>query len=118
MFKILRHYGVPEKIVRAIMTIYKNSRSRVLLNDKQSKEFEITTGVLQGDTLAPFLFIICIDYVLKRAEQQLPKAGFTTQPRKSSREPEGKLFDFDFTDDIALLSDTFGNAQAQFINLK
>ena len=26
--------------------------------------FDFVTGVLQGDTLAPFLFIICLDNVL------------------------------------------------------
>ena len=66
MFNILRHYGIPEKIVRAIQTIYKNSR--VLVNGKQTQKFDITTVVQQGDTLAPYLFIICIVYILKRAE--------------------------------------------------
>ena len=26
-----------------------------------------TTGVLQGDTIAPFIFIICLDFVLRKA---------------------------------------------------
>ena len=30
--------------------------------------FFFTTGVLQGDTLAPFLFIICLDYIHKTAK--------------------------------------------------
>ena len=33
-------------------------------SDANTTYFEITTGVLQGDTHAPFLFIICLDYVL------------------------------------------------------
>ena len=27
--------------------------------------FDIVAGVMQGDTLAPYLFIICLDYVLR-----------------------------------------------------
>ena len=45
MFAILRHYGIPEKIVRAI---YDNSRSSVFVDALLTEEFEVTTGVLQG----------------------------------------------------------------------
>ena len=68
MFAILRHYGVPSKMVNAIQAIYNNSRSVVLVDGHTSKEFDATTGVLQEDTLAPFLFITVIDYVMKNAE--------------------------------------------------
>ena len=51
-----------------------------------SEEFDITAGVLQGDTLAPFLFIIFLDYAIRQAitgrEESL---GFTIKPRRSSR---------------------------------
>ena len=33
-----------------------------------SEDFDVRTGVLQGDPLAPFLFIIVMDYVLKEKE--------------------------------------------------
>ena len=65
MFSILRHYGIPEKIVNAIKTIYKNSRSAVIVEGNISEEFEVTKGVLQGDILALFFFIIVLDYVIK-----------------------------------------------------
>ena len=45
--------------------LYMNTRSIVRSPDGDTQLFEITTGVLQSDTIAPFLFIICIDYVLK-----------------------------------------------------
>ena len=68
MFNILRHYGVPLKIVKAIKAIYHHSKSVVLVDGNVSEEFNVTTDVLQGDTLAPFLFIIVIDYMLKNAQ--------------------------------------------------
>ena len=107
MFEILRHYGIPNKTVRAIRTIYNSSKSHVLVDGKVSEQFEISTGVLQGDTLAPFLFIIVIDFVLSRAEQEHAEKtgshGFTMQERQSSRHPAKALFDLDLADDIALL---------------
>ena len=36
---------------------------------------DIVAGVLQGDTLAPYLFIICLDYVLWTSKDQI-KNGF------------------------------------------
>ena len=68
MFAILRHYGIPEKIVKAIRTIYEHSTSRVLVDEKLSEEFKTNTGVLQVDVLASFLFIIVIDYVMGNSE--------------------------------------------------
>ena len=51
-------------------------------------------GVLQGDSLAPFLFTIELDYVLKVTE--LGNFGIQTHPDKS-------LHDLEFADDIVLL---------------
>ena len=36
----------------------------------------LSKGVLQGDTLAPYLFIICLDYVLKMSIDLLKENGF------------------------------------------
>ena len=80
MFKVLRHYGIPEPLVEAIKALYTNSKSAVYVDGHLTKEFEVTTGVLQGDVLAPFLFIIMIDYTMKRSEGN---HGFTTVPRRS-----------------------------------
>ena len=67
MFAILQHYGILDKIVSAIRVLYDQSTSQVYIQGQLSGPFAITTGVLQGDVLAPFLFIIVIDYVSKRS---------------------------------------------------
>lgn len=43
--------------------MYDKSTSKVFFKALLSETFDITTGVLQGDVLAPFLFIIVIDYI-------------------------------------------------------
>lgn len=92
--------------------MYSGTRARVVTPDGKSEEFDILAGVMQGDTLAPFLFIIVLDYALKKAisgrEQEL---GFTLTPRKSSRHPAVVLTDLDYADDISLLSDNMEQAQ-------
>lgn len=86
MFEILRHYGIPAKIVQAIRTIYNNSRSSVIVDGILSEEFDISTGVLQGDTLAPKLLIIVMDYVLKtrfKIEQKTVLMASSPTPEKA-----------------------------------
>ena len=106
MIKILNAYGIPPTLLRAIEGMYTNTRAKVVSADGETDLFDITAGVLQGDTLAPFLFIIVLDYALRKAingrEEEL---GFTITPRKSRRYPKEALTDLDFADDISLLSD-------------
>ena len=75
MKEILLKYGIPT--ICAIMMLYKNTRSMVRSPDGDTSCFEITTGVLQGDTLASFLFIICLDYILKTSLDNNRELGFT-----------------------------------------
>ena len=58
MFEILELYGIPPKILSAIKALYTNSFSKILTTDGETSPFEILSGIIQGDTLAPFLFII------------------------------------------------------------
>ena len=112
MFAVLRHYGIPEAVVNAISVLYKNSKSAVMVDGGLSDPFDVTTGVLQGDVLAPFLFVVLVDYLLKKATSQLD-SGVVTHPRRSRRHPAKSLNDLDFADDIALLESSISRAQAQ-----
>ena len=113
MFHILRHYSVPLKIVKAIKAIYHHSKSIVLVDSNVSEEFNVTTGVLQGDTLAPFLFIFVIDYIMKNAQldhaNDEEECGFITK----ERQPATTIHDLDFDDAMTLLESTFERPQSQ-----
>ena len=65
MLKILKAYGIPE-IIDAIQDSYNETRAKVTTRDGETDEFEIFAGVPQGDTLAPYLFIITLDYCLSQ----------------------------------------------------
>ena len=65
MEQILLAYGIPKETVAAITILYRNTKVKVQSPDGDTEYFDIVAGVLQGDTLAPYLFIICLDYVLR-----------------------------------------------------
>ena len=61
MEQILLAYGIPKETVAAITILYRNTKIKVRSPDGDTEYFDIVAGVLQGDTLAPYLFIICLD---------------------------------------------------------
>ena len=63
--QMLLFNGFPKETIAAIMMLYKNTKVKVHSPDGDIDYFDIVAGVLPGDTLAPYLFIICLDYVLR-----------------------------------------------------
>lgn len=59
LMKILKAY---DRLVKAIEMLYMNTKAKALSPDGETELFEILAGVLQGDTLAPYLFIIVLDH--------------------------------------------------------
>ena len=71
--------------------------------------FDNVAGVLQVDTLAPYLFIICQDYALQTVIDLIKYTGFTLKKARSGWYLAQTIMDADYADDIAL----FANAPAQ-----
>ena len=61
MFKILSAYGVPARMLNAIKLCYQNLSAKVVSLDGDTDIFKIHAGVMQGDTLVPFLFVTVLD---------------------------------------------------------
>ena len=63
--EILIVYGLPKETVTAITLLYKNMKAMVCWLDSNTNFFDIVDVVLQGDTLEPYMFMICLDYVFQ-----------------------------------------------------
>ena len=72
--------------------------------DGDTDYFDIGAGVLQGDTLAPYLFIICLDYVLRTPIDLMKENSFKLAKERSRRYLAQTMMDMDYADDIALLA--------------
>lgn len=110
IMKILLAYGIPKKIVDLITLLYTNTRAQVITPDGKTEFFEILAGVLKGDTLAPYLFIIVVDYFMRIALGKRPDIGFTLTPA-SRRVKAKEISDTEFADDIALVTNTVKEAE-------
>ncbi len=118
MLLILEAYGIPKKLVQSIGALYANTTSTVRTPDGDTDFFEVLAGVLQGDTLAPYLFVIVLDYVLRTSIDENSQLGFTLQSRRSRRHPATTMTDADFADDLALLADNSNDAEKLLILLE
>ena len=118
MFEILGFYGIPPKIIDCIRVLYTGTAATILTPDGETEPFSILAGILQGDTLAPFLFIIVVDYILRMSVDKINNKGYELKPRRSSRHPAVYLTDTDFADDIALISQSLRNAQSLLQSLE
>ena len=106
MKQILLAYGVLKEIVAAITILNRNTKVKVRSPDGDTEYFDIVAGVLQGDTLAPYPFITCLDYFGKIKEN-----GIELTKKRSRRYPVKIITDADYADDIAILANTPNQAE-------
>ena len=118
MEQILLAYGLPKETVAAIMILYRNTKVKVRSPDGDTEYFDIVAGVLQGDTLAPYLFIICLDYILRISIDKIRKNGFELTKRRSKRYTAKTITDADYADDLALLANTLNQAETLLHSLE
>ena len=118
MEQILLAYGLPEETVAAIIILYRNTKVKVRTTDGDTEYFDIVAGVLQGDTLAPYLFIICLDYVLRTSIDNIRENSFVLTKKRSRRYPAKTITNADYADDIALLANTPNQAETLLHSLE
>ena len=99
------------------MRLYRNTKVEVRSPDGDTDYFHIVAGVLQGDTLASYLFIICLDYVLRMCIDKMKHNSLKPTKERSRRYLAQTITDADYPDDIALLANTPAQAETLLHNL-
>ncbi len=105
------------------MMLYGNTKVKFLSLDIETDEVacvyiqgtDIVAGVLQGDTLAPYLFIICLDSVII---DKMKENDFKLRKERSSRYPTQTITDADNANEIALLANTPAQAETLLHSLE
>ena len=118
MEQILLAYGLIKESIAAITILYRNTKVKVCSPDGDTEYFNIVAGVLQGDMLAPYLFIICLDYVLRTSIDKIRENGLKLTKKRSRRYPAKTITDADYADDIAILANTPNQAETLLHSLE
>ena len=99
------------------MILYRNTKVKLRSPDGDTDYFNIVAGVLQGDILTPYLFIICLDYVLRTSIDRIKENGFELIKKRSRRYPAKTITDADYADDIAILANAPAQAETLLYSL-
>ena len=66
----------------------------------------------------PYLFIICLDYVLRTSIDKIRENGIELTKKRSRRYPAKTITDADYADDIAILANTPNQAETLLHSLE
>ena len=100
------------------MMLYKNTKVKERSPDGDTDYFDSVAGVQQWDTLTPYLFIICLDYVLRTSIDLMKENDFKLAKERSRRYPAQTITDADYAEVIALLANTPTQAESLLHSLE
>ena len=95
----MRKKGVPDVLVRSVMSLYEGAKTRVRADSELSEELEAKTWMHQGSVLSPLLFEVMVDVVTEFAR-------------------EGAQSELLYADDLVLMSETIDGNRDKFIKWK
>ena len=78
------------------MILYRNTKVKIRSPDGDTDYFDIVADVLQGDILAPYLFIICLGSVLRISINKIKENGSKLTKERSKRYPAKTITDADY----------------------
>ena len=91
MEQIQLTYSQPKETVAVIRMLYRYTKVKPRSPDGDTDYFDIVAGLLQGDTLAPYLFIIYLDYVLRTSIDKMKDSSFKLTKERSRRHSHKQL---------------------------
>ena len=126
LWRAMKEYGVSEKIVRIVQSLYEDTTARVRVKGKLSESLSLKTGVKQGCVLSPLLFNIFLDWVVRKVLAEVGETGIEIRFCKDRKWLHLKKKDMTermfvnllmYADDMAVLGDDFESVKRFMIEL-
>ena len=83
----MRKKGIPEVLVRSVMSLHEGAKTRARVDSELSEELEVKVGMYQGSVLSHFLIAVVVDFVTEFVRG-------------------GALSELLYADDLVLMSET------------
>ena len=106
---ILSQCNVPNCLISDIIQMYSDTSACVLTDLGPTEWSKTTSGVLKGDTLSPYLFIVLLDYALKKTLQD--DFGLVVRKRNGRRHPAIYVGVLAYADDICVHAESFDDVK-------
>jgi len=101
----LKQYMVPRKLIQLVQATLQRTKVKVKINNDMTEQFEITSGVKQGDPLSALLFSIVMDVIISKVEA---RGNISTRLKQIST----------YADDIIIIGRTKQVTMDMFTKLK
>jgi hypothetical protein len=112
LFKLLELWGVPKRILDFLKRSHEQQKLHVRFDGTTHKAgITPTRGVMQGDTLAPYLFILVIDQILRQLPDDRGALVFEAGTTARTRQNNVYIPALAYADDVILLANSLANAQ-------
>jgi exonuclease III len=102
LYKVLSAYGFSQSFIDTVEILYKDLRANILVNGYRSTIIKILRSVKQGDALSCALFILCIDPLIRKIENN-PEIKPVNIPRSQITDINIQNKVGGFADDIGMV---------------
>ena len=74
IFATLRHVGFPPEVLNMISALYNQNHCQILLQGRIFDGFDMRSGIRQGCSLSPLIFVTVVDSLLRHLALSLPSS--------------------------------------------
>ena len=71
--RAMKKLGVVEWLIRAVVTLYRNSNSVIRVNNTVVEKFDVKVGVHQSSILSSCLFVLVLEALPRKCKSTLPR---------------------------------------------
>ena len=107
---------MPNRLISDVIQMYSDTSACVSTELGPTEWFKTTSGVHQVETLSPYLFIVLLDYALKKTLHD--DVGFVVRKRNGRRNPAIYVGVLAFADDICLLAESIDDVECSLHRLE